>query len=100
MIAYYTFRCYLFLSLFMLFQTMFHNRCYASYADTIITQLEVDANGQNIMLNNNNNNNNNDIKNNNENAKDEGNDTRVLKQKYYDDIQLVPQIISTNPRVT
>ena len=61
-----------------------------------LLQLEVDNNGNTL-----NNNNNNKNKNGNKNKIDDNSSaTKFLKKNYYDNIELIPQVISTQPRVT
>ena len=68
-----------------------------NYGTDPLLQLEVDNKGN--TLNNNNNNNNN--KNGNKNKIDDNSSaTKLLKKNYYDNIELIPQVISTQPRVT
>ena len=67
-----------------------------NYGTDPLLQLEVDNNGNTL-----NNNNNNKNKNGNKNKIDDNSSaTKLLKKNYYDNIELIPQVISTQPRVT
>ena len=65
-----------------------------NYGTDPLLQLEVDNNGNTL-----NNNNNNKNKNGNKNKIDDNSSaTKLLKKNYYDNIELIPQVISTQPR--